>query len=162
MWDIFSNFKYQGDDFDSGRALASWLIYAFVMVVAVGTCSYAVAEPVELQWQLSTGSCDGPTAPPIDRMEIYVSTAPIAAMDQPCPPAGGEVDVPPSGGTIVQVLTPDPGDNSVTLDLGMGVSYWIRARVRSTDGDWSNLSLQVQKDLPWPAPAAPTITIINI
>jgi hypothetical protein len=131
-------------------------------LVAVFSASVQAA-PLEIQWTLSTSDCSLSTTPaPVVAMEIFVDTETIPASDLSCPADGDPIDVPPAGGDIVQVVTPPPGDNTVTIDVPAGVTYFLRARVQSSDGNWSNLSLERVKLVPFPTPGSPTITIIQL
>lgn len=132
-----------------------------VILAALSPQVYAAS--LEINWQLSTSDCQSSTTPaPVTEMEIYIDSSSIPASDLTCPPSGQPVDVPPAGGSIVQVVTPEPGDNTVTVDLPAGVTYFIRARVRNSDGHWSNLSIQRETFIEFPVPGAPTITVIQL
>ena len=121
------------------------------------------AGQAEISWQLPTENCDGSTIDPagMQALELYVGTGNIPAQDVPCPDPDEPVDPPPTGGTVVDVVNLDPGQTSITLDLADGVTYFFRMRIR-VNGEWSNLSNQVSKDLPFPVPTSPVLTIINL
>lgn len=113
-----------------------------------------------IEYQLPTQYCDGTTlnAADITDLEIYVSEATIPAADAPC---SSPVDDPPQGPGVV-VTPADPNLSQIDLDVAPGLTYFLRARVRDTQGNWSNLSNQVQRNVPFPRPGVPTITIISI
>ena len=113
-----------------------------------------------ISYQMPTQYCDGTALPLADitDLEIYISEATIPAADVSC---GTPVDDPPQGPGVV-VTPADPTLNQVDLDVAPGLTYFIRARVRDVNGEWSNLSNQVQRAVPFPRPDVPTITIISI
>lgn len=116
-----------------------------------------------VSYQLPTQNCDGTAigAGEITDLEIYISESTIPAADLPCAADGDPVDDPPQGPGVI-VTPADPTLNQIDLDVQPGITYFLRARVRNTAGEWSMLSAQVQRFVPFPRPTAPTITIISI
>lgn len=121
------------------------IVVAWLMVAA----QHALAAPVTLEWQLPTSNCGGDPQPIADELEFFVSTSPIPASDTSCPiDAGYAVDPRPAGGGIVLTAqTPNASTGSIDINLLGGQTYFVRARLR-VGVEWSNLSLEVQRDVP--------------
>ncbi len=121
----------------------------------------AQATEVTLEWSWPTDYCDSaaPVDPAdIDALEIYGDTSPIpAASDAAGDPCNSPTDVPPAIAPVATVVTTD---TSVVVDLPAGVTYYFRARVQ-VNGEWSNLSVELQRTIPFPQPGVPVIIRIN-
>lgn len=131
-----------------------------VIVLTLMYLSDARAATVTLSWTLPVENCDQSTILPGDltSMEIYISTNPIPASDVSC---GTVRDVPPTGGTVT-VVTPAPNTTQIDIDLAEGETYFFRARVQGQGGEWSNFSGEASRDIPFPRPGIPSITIIQL
>jgi hypothetical protein len=117
-----------------------------ILIAALLSAPFALSKEVTIEWTLATTDCAGGTVAPTDyiAMEIYVSAATIPASDIPCP-TGATPDAPPA--TFSAKLTPAPGAGTAKTNLIGGATYYIRARVQTSEG-WSNLSNQTTAKIP--------------
>jgi len=122
--------------------MLEWL---FVAALCAVLAQNAFAADVKLQWTLPGIDCDGAPQTATE-LEFFVADTPIpAGDDEPCPPspvpADYEVDPRPVGSNIV--LTAN-STNTTTGELDIqllgGQTYYVRARLRDANGEWSNLS----------------------
>lgn len=105
-----------------------------------------MARTVTISWTNPTVRCDGAAidAAELAGIEIYIDTSPIPG------PAEGEdtcttpYDA-PAGFTPVAAQA---SDSSTTTDLEPGATYYFRARVSDTEGQWSSLNQQVEFTVP--------------
>ncbi len=135
---------------------------------AIGLClvflaNEAMAADVTLQWDLPTTDCDGAPQPIADELEIFVSTEPIPAASDNTPTKcerddqGAPIDVRPAGGGVVLTAqTPNAERGTLDVQLLGGQVYYVRAWLR-VGNEWSNLSRQLQMDIPRGALNVPTI-----
>lgn len=138
-------------------------------VLFVALCAVAMeAKSVERTYgyELSTTNCVGETVDLsyYDQLELYVDVTPIAASGVSCPDDPGFTpDVPPSAVNTVAIGTAELSltGGTVSIELLSGLTYHARARVRNTDGTWSQLSNEVTVTIPAGAPQMPTLFIIS-
>ena len=137
----------------------------FLIILLLGFwAGRASADEVTLSWQWPTEYCAKPgqtigdPLPLTDIMaaEIYIAEAPIPRVPSSCD--SNEVDVPPSGAIIQQVVTPD---TTVNIDLPCGPTYHFVMRVQATNGEWSNFSAEAQRVLDCGRPNVPIIISLS-
>ena len=134
-----------------------------ILLLLLAPCAWATE--VTLQWQLQPQDCEGNAMDPssYDTIEFFVADSPIPASNTSCPgDAGYAVDPRPVGGNVVLTAqSPNALQGDIPVNLLPG-TYFARARVSDTDGNWSNLSLELQVDVPQGVLQVPVIIQINI
>lgn len=128
------------------------------LLLLFGTTSWAA--DLTVQWTNPTEACDGTPIPPEDlaQVEIYIDTTSI-----PGPAPGTEcndpVTPPPAGFTPTVVAGTE---ETVTIQVAGGQTYYLRARVQHVNGQWSSLSNEAMKAVPLGLIKPPLVVTIDL
>ena len=118
--------------------------FVYLIPALILGCSSAEGDTtITVSWDLPVVYCDGSVLTPATDLlavEVYISASTIPASEDPG--CGGVRDVPPVGITPLSVTGTA---TSVQATLTPGITYHIRARVQASNGEWSNLTPELQK-----------------
>lgn len=126
--------------------------YFTLLVILLSGCAFA--KPHQLSWTWPTTNCDATALDAADMIEselIYSTTAMPMPSDTlgPCDEATPDPDAPAGALSVAIPLS----DNTVTLNLQPGQTYYARIRVSAyVNGNWSAWSGQAQFTVPYGRP----------